>query len=167
MGITGGIEELDVVVGTTGIVEDDVVEVDEVVGGTTTLVDEEEITPLHTPNSGLHPVPQYSIALPQYQNWEQHCPKPDPAHVVLLPHIPFVEVRVEEGNGGNDTVLEDDVLDVEDEVVLLLRLVVGVGVGVGVGIGVGVGVGVGTAVVGSGSPSQYPKSGWQLAIIEQ
>lgn len=144
---TGGIDELDVV---------EVVEVVEVVGGRTTVEEDEDIPPpLHEPKSGLHPTPQYSAELPQYQYGEQHCPKPEPVQTVLLPHMPLVETMVPDGKGGRVEVLDvvGRVTDVDDVVggsTVDVLLVVGVGVGVGVG---------GTDVVGRGSPSHQPYAG--------
>lgn len=158
------VDEVDVVVGTGGLVE--VVEVvggttlvDEVVGGMT-VVEDEDIPPLHEPKRGLHPTPQYSAELPQYQYGEQHCPNPEPVQTVLLPHIPLVEIMVPDGSGGRVEVLDvvGTITDVDDEVVLDIvggntievLLVVGVRVGVGVG---------GKDVVGRGSPSHQPYAG--------
>ncbi|KAK0112731.1 hypothetical protein ONS95_014467 [Cadophora gregata] len=143
--------------------------VDEVVGRITVVEDEDTPPPLHEPKRGLHPFPQYSAELPQYQYGEQHCPKPDPVHTVLLPHIPFVEIIVPDGKGGPVEVLDvvGTITDVEDEVVLVLEDVLDVEDVVGgstvdvllvVGVGVGVGVG-GTEVVGRGSPSHQPYAG--------
>ncbi|KAH9218166.1 hypothetical protein DL95DRAFT_490852 [Leptodontidium sp. 2 PMI_412] len=170
---TGGIEELDVVdvVEVAEVVGDTTI-VDEVVGGITIVDDDDDdIIPPHEPYRGLHPMPQYSIELPQYQYGEQHCPKFEPVQTVLLPHIPFVETRVPVGKGGRIEVLDVGTtigvtVLVDEEVVgdsgievLLVVLVVGAGVEVG-----------GKEVVdgvGSGSPSQCPYAAWQLAICEQ
>ena len=70
------------------------------------------------PNSGWHPVPQYEVPLPHQKNSEQHEPKPVPAHVVELPHMPLVlATSVPVG----PTV--EDVVELLREVVVVLVLV--------------------------------------------
>ncbi|KAG4432161.1 hypothetical protein IFR05_012353 [Cadophora sp. M221] len=177
----GGIEELEVVDVVDVVDLVDVVEVvggtttvDEMVGGITIVDDDDDITSPHEPYRGLHPTPQYSAELPQYQYGEQHWPKLEPAQTVLLPHIPFVETRVPVGKGGRTEVLDvvgttigvvvrvDEVVGGNWIVVLVVEEVVGVSgievllVVLVVGVGVGVGGKEVVDGVGNGSPSQYP-----------
>lgn len=96
------------------------------------------------PNSGLHPVPQYSGPSPHHQNWEQQPPEPEPAQVVLFPHMPFtVGVKVPMGGVTSDVVVgvSEVVRGVEVE-----PLSVG---------------------DGRGSPSHQPKSGWHPTRARQ
>lgn len=70
----------------------------------------------HDPNCDWQPPPQKESSLPQKKNWEQQRPKRDPAQVVVLPHMPFVDIW-RGVTGGSEVAVEDaDVDDVERDV---------------------------------------------------
>ncbi len=67
-------------------VEDDLLDLVEVL---TELDDELEP---QEPPTGLHPVPQYVEVEPQYPYWLQQFPKVEPMQVMVVPHVPSVEM---------------------------------------------------------------------------
>lgn len=99
-------------------VEDDLLELDE---ACTELDDELEP---QVPPTGLHPVPQYVDAEPQYPYWLQQFPNMEPMQVMVVPHVPSVEMAWEAVEVLDEAVEEVlDVLEVVFAVVDVVTLV--------------------------------------------
>lgn len=102
--------------------------------------------PPQVPKADRHPAPQYVGPSPHQKNSEQHPPLPDPAQVVVFPHMPLtLGVRLPTGGVAEPEGADDvGVLDVG-------------------GVLTG-GVSVGD---GRGSPSHQPKLGWHPTRARQ
>jgi hypothetical protein len=75
----------------------------------------------HVPPTGLHPVPQYADVEPQKPYWLQQFPNVEPMQVIVVPHVPSVEMAWEAEEV--EEVLEEVVFDVLEVVFTVEELV--------------------------------------------